>query len=221
MHVLATLDESTYSGGVDGFDHPISWYKYFDGGRSWYTGLGHTEGTYAEPLFLQHLLGGILFAAGQAEADLGATIDANWRKVDLATIAQANPMSLEVAPDGRVFFVERGGTVKIYNPATGSTSVAGQLSTYTGAEHGMLGIALDPDFETNHWIYLYWSPAGRRRTQRLSRFTLVGNQLDMASQKILLNVPHRAIEHEPRGRVAGVWPGRRALPFHRRQHQPV
>ncbi len=190
VHVLATLDESTYSGGVDGFDHPISWYKYFEGGRSWYTGLGHTEGTYAEPLFQQHLLGGIQFAAGQAEADLGATIDANWRKVDLVTSMSDptlnSPMSLEVAPDGRVFFVERGGAVKIYNPATGSTTVAGQLNTYSGAEHGMLGIALDPNFETNHWIYLFWSPAGAVSDQRLSRFTLVGNQLDMASQKILL-----------------------------------
>jgi glucose/arabinose dehydrogenase len=186
VHVLATLDESTYSGGVDGFDHPISWYKYFEGGRSWYTGLGHTDSSYSEPMFQQHLLGGILFAAGQAEADLGATIDANWREVELATSLN-NPMSLEVAPDGRVFFVERGGTVKIYNPATGATSVAGQLSTYTGAEHGMQGIALDPDFETNHWIYLYWSPSGGSDT-RLARFTLVGNQLDMASQETLLNV---------------------------------
>ena len=185
VHVLATLDESTYAGGTQGFDHPISWYKYFEGGRSWYTGLGHTEGTYAEPFFQQHLLGGILFAAGQAPSDLGATIDANWRKVDLATELN-NPMSLDVAPDGRVFFVERAGAVKIYNPASGATSVAGQLSTYTGAEHGMLGIALDPDFETNHWIYLFWSPAGVTSDQRLSRFTLVGEQLDVASEKILL-----------------------------------
>ena len=144
VHVLATLDESTYSGGTNGFDHPISWYQYFEGGRSWYTGLGHTEGTYSEPLFRQHLLGGILFAAGQAEADLGATIDANWQKVDLAT-SLSSPMSLEVVPDGRVFFVERGGAVKIYNPATGTTGVAGQLNTYSGGEHGMLGIALDPE----------------------------------------------------------------------------
>ena len=95
-------------------------------------------------------------------------------------------MSLEVAPDGRVFFVERGGAVKIYNPATGSTGLAGQLNTYTGDEHGLLGIALDPDFATNHWVYLFWSPAGAVSDQRLSRFTLVGNQLDMASEKILL-----------------------------------
>jgi glucose/arabinose dehydrogenase len=190
VHVLMTLDETTYSpgNGAQGHDHPISWYKYFEGGRSWYTGLGHRAETYSEPLFQQHLLGGILFAAGQAPgADLGATIDANWRKVELATTL-ANPMSLDVAPDGRVFFVELGGAVKIYNPATNSTSVAGQLSSFVQSEHGMLGIALDPNFETNNWIYLFWSPSSGTN-QRLSRFTLVGNQLDIASQEILLEFP--------------------------------
>jgi glucose/arabinose dehydrogenase/type 1 glutamine amidotransferase len=195
VHVLMTLDETTYSpgSGAQGHDHPISWYKYFEGGRSWYTGLGHRAQTYAEPLFRDHLLGGILFAAGQAPADLGATINANWRKVELATNAVdpmniRNPMSLEVASDGRVFFVERFGKVKIYNPATNSTSLAGELSTFTGSEQGLLGIALDPDFETNNWIYLFWSPSAGTN-QRLARFTLVDNQLDMSSQKILLEFP--------------------------------
>ena len=129
-------------------------------------------------------MGGILFAAGQVPADLGATIDANWQKVPLATSLN-NPMSLAVAPDGRVFIVEQAGAVKIYNPATNSTSLAGQLSTYTQSEQGLLGIALDPDFETNNWLYLFWSPSAGT-DQRLSRFTLVGNQLDLASEKILL-----------------------------------
>ncbi len=195
VHVLMTLDESTYSpgSGALGFDHPISWYKYFEGGRSWYTGLGHTAGTYAEPLFREHLLGGILYAAGQAPADLGATINANWRKVDLATNATnptnvSNPMSLEVASDGRVFFVERGGAVKYYNPASNSTSVAGQLSVFHGSEQGLLGIELDPDFAINNWVYLFWSPSAGTN-QRLSRFTLVGNQLDLPSEKVLLEFP--------------------------------
>ncbi|HEY6065054.1 MAG TPA: ThuA domain-containing protein, partial [Thermoanaerobaculia bacterium] len=68
-HVLATLDESTYSGGAMGADHPIAWCLYYDGGRSWYTALGHTRETYAEPLFLRHLLGGIQFAAGYPECE--------------------------------------------------------------------------------------------------------------------------------------------------------
>lgn len=55
VQVLATLDESTYQGGLMGADHPIIWCREFDGGRSWYTGLGHTKETFSEPLFLQSL----------------------------------------------------------------------------------------------------------------------------------------------------------------------
>jgi type 1 glutamine amidotransferase len=52
-----------------GTDHPIAWAHFYDGGRAWYTALGHTEESFAEPLFLQHLLGGIRFAAGFPEND--------------------------------------------------------------------------------------------------------------------------------------------------------
>jgi type 1 glutamine amidotransferase len=67
--VLATLDESTYSGGKMGADHPITWCKPVQDGRSFYTGLGHTKASYAEPAFRQLLLGAIRYAAGRAEAD--------------------------------------------------------------------------------------------------------------------------------------------------------
>ncbi len=65
VNVLITLDESTYTGGTMGSDHPIAWYHAYDGGRAWYTGLGHTAETYAEPAFIQHLLGGIRWASGR------------------------------------------------------------------------------------------------------------------------------------------------------------
>ncbi|MCB0449974.1 MAG: ThuA domain-containing protein [Confluentibacter sp.] len=61
INVLLTLDESTYEGGNNGTFHPIAWYHEFNGGRSFYTGLGHTIESYAEPNFRQHLLGGILY----------------------------------------------------------------------------------------------------------------------------------------------------------------
>jgi len=66
VQVLATLDEATYSGGAMGADHPIAWCHKVDAGRSWYTGMGHTKASYAEPLFRLHLLGGIESAAGVA-----------------------------------------------------------------------------------------------------------------------------------------------------------
>jgi cytochrome c len=65
-HVLARLDEATYSGGTMGPDHPIAWCQAIDGGRSWYTAMGHTADSYAEPLFRLHLLGGLESAAGIA-----------------------------------------------------------------------------------------------------------------------------------------------------------
>jgi len=63
VRVLAALDETTYSGGTMGFDHPIAWCQSIERGRSWYTAMGHTSESYAEPLFRLHLLGGIESAA--------------------------------------------------------------------------------------------------------------------------------------------------------------
>lgn len=63
VHVLATVDESSYQGGSMGPDHPIAWCHAYDGGRSWYTALGHTVDSYTEDEFLRHLLGGIRYAA--------------------------------------------------------------------------------------------------------------------------------------------------------------
>ena len=77
VHVLATLDEATYSGGGMGADHPIAWCQDIDGGRSWYTAMGHTAESYAEPLFQLHLLGGIESVAGVAG---GCAVDGQNRK---------------------------------------------------------------------------------------------------------------------------------------------
>ena len=62
--ILLELDTDSYEGSDHPGNHPIAWYHEYDGGRSFYTGLGHTEETYREPLFLKHLTGGILYALG-------------------------------------------------------------------------------------------------------------------------------------------------------------
>lgn len=64
VNVLMTIDESTYEGGTMGVDHPIAWYHEYEGGRAWYTALGHTSESYYEPLFLAHLWGGVMYAVG-------------------------------------------------------------------------------------------------------------------------------------------------------------
>jgi type 1 glutamine amidotransferase len=65
--VLLTLDETSYSPGASamGADHPIAWFHEYEGGRAFYTALGHTDESYAESAFLGHLQGAIEWAAGR------------------------------------------------------------------------------------------------------------------------------------------------------------
>ncbi|MBC6111786.1 ThuA domain-containing protein [Pedobacter sp. CCM 8938] len=64
IKVLITIDEKSYTGGKNGAFHPFSWYHNFDGGRAFYTSMGHTDETWKEDKFLKHLLGGIKYAIG-------------------------------------------------------------------------------------------------------------------------------------------------------------
>jgi type 1 glutamine amidotransferase len=68
VSILMTIDETSYTGGAMGAPHPMAWHHTFEGGRSWYTPLGHTLASYSEPLFLEHLAGGLRWAAGLASA---------------------------------------------------------------------------------------------------------------------------------------------------------
>ncbi|MEO5893788.1 MAG: ThuA domain-containing protein [Ferruginibacter sp.] len=62
VHVLLKIDETSYKGGKNGDNHPMAWYHDYDGGRAFYTELGHTDESFSDPAYLQHLLGGIKYA---------------------------------------------------------------------------------------------------------------------------------------------------------------
>ncbi|RXZ82311.1 carbohydrate-binding protein [Paenibacillaceae bacterium] len=188
LHVLATLDEKSYKGGNMGFDHPIVWCQEYDSGRSWYTGGGHTNESFSEPGFLRHLLGGIQWAAGKAEGNCKATdYEGAFEKVVLQT-GLSQPMSVRVTPDGQVYFIERSGILKIYDPETSVTSMAGRVPVFFEHEDGLLGLELDPGFATNQQIYLFYSPKDDP-VNRVSRFTMNDNQLLLDSEKIVLETP--------------------------------
>jgi PKD repeat protein/type 1 glutamine amidotransferase len=161
-HVLATVDERTYTGGTDGFDHPVAWCKDYQGGRSFYTAGGDTPGTFFERNFREHLGGAIEWAAGEASptySDCGATVWANFQMQTVS--AQPNvsePIGFDVLPDGRVIQTDRRGGVRLHDPATGNTTVIAQIPVYTHSEDGMYGPEVDNDFARNKWVYLYYAP---------------------------------------------------------------
>ncbi|SNS45338.1 Glucose/arabinose dehydrogenase, beta-propeller fold, partial [Streptosporangium subroseum] len=192
VHVLTSMDETSYSGGTMGADHPNSWCQNYDGGRSWYTALGHDDQSFAEPNFLNMLLGGLQTAAGVVPADCSASLDSAFAKVTLDDNT-SNPMVLDVAADGTVFYIDLVGDVKAVKPG-GGVVTSGHLNVFTANEGGLLGLALDPAFATNRWAYLYYSPQDKV-VDRLSRFTIRSDlTLDLTSEKVVLEVPVQRAE---------------------------
>jgi cytochrome c len=158
VHVLAGLDETTYDAGAGamGRDHPIAWCRDIDAGRSWYSGLGHEADLYATQDIRRHLLGGVQTAIGGPDVECGATIWRNFQKT-LLTREVGEPMDIAVMPDRRVLMTDRRGRLRLYDPADGTISLAAELQVYAGEEDGLQTVALDPDFATNNWVYLYYS----------------------------------------------------------------
>jgi len=188
VHVLAVVKESTYEGGEMGDDHPIAWAHNYDGGRAWYTGLGHSIESFSDPYMLSHLLGGIEWAAGAVDADVTATLASAFDEVIL-TSDLTDPMEIDITSDGRVFITEWAGAIKIWEPDTGVSRVIGWLPVDKKIEDGLHGLALDPNFDENSWIYIYYSVISDPPINRLSRFNYDGKMLDLDSEIALLEIP--------------------------------
>lgn len=99
------------------------------------------------------------------------------------------PMELDELPGRGILFVERRGALKLYDFATQSTRKIAQKSLFYGNEDGLLGVAVDPNYEDNNWIYLFYSAPGDEPVQHISRFDLIGDSLYVSSEKLLLTVP--------------------------------
>jgi type 1 glutamine amidotransferase/PKD repeat protein len=173
-HVLATVVEDPYSaqpsgltldgiaGGTMGADHPVAWCKDWKGGRSFYTAAGHTPSSFAEPAFRSHLGGAVQWAAGVSStvySDCGATVLANYQQTKISAPPNLNePIGFDVLPDGRVIQTARGGQVRLHDPSQGNEIILANVPVYTNSEDGLYGPAIDNDFATNHWVYLFYAP---------------------------------------------------------------
>ena len=106
--------------------------------------------------------------ADKTTSDCGATVLANYQQTPITRNPNLEePIGFDQLPDGRIIQTSRRGTVRLHNPSTGttttiadlsSTSVPTTLRVYTNSEDGLYGPAVDPNFATNHWVYLYYAP---------------------------------------------------------------
>ncbi|MFE5944711.1 ThuA domain-containing protein [Streptomyces sp. NPDC056480] len=160
VHTVARLRESSYQPAAkpNGWDHPVSWCRDYDGGRSFYTAMGGTVDSYAETDFRDHLRGAIAWTARISRADCKATIDANYTAERVTRPNQpgqndqiGEPHGLVAAPDGRILYIGRGGAdssvpvvtdwnnpeigkgngeIHVYDPKTGQVTKAGALTVF-------------------------------------------------------------------------------------------
>lgn len=141
-------------------------------------------------------LAGLLFLdteSSHAQTDPAPNLS-DFQKVVLAQGTElGEAMELTVAPDGRVFFINRAGDILLYEPETRKTEIImnnPELGVWSGLEDGGLGITLDPNFEQNNYVYVYYAPLPENYNKnRLSRFTLgPDNKIAKSSEKILIEV---------------------------------
>lgn len=108
------------------------------------------------------------------------------------------PMAFEVLKDGTAFIIERKGTLKKYDPATKTVDLIATIpvnTKYTSAEgrvseaeEGLIGLSIDPKFDQNHWLYLYYAHPTEKK-HILTRWEYRDNKLVSQSEKVLLEVP--------------------------------
>lgn len=139
------------------------------------------------------ILSSLLSVAAPAAPPAGSPPPDIRYQVEVLAEGMPQPMELELAPDGRVFFIEIAGKLRIWKPDTKTIVDAGELKVVTALENGLLGFALDPKFSENHWIYILHSPVDFDG-QHLSRFVMRGDTLDLSSEKVILTYPEQRRE---------------------------
>ncbi|HEX8549194.1 MAG TPA: ThuA domain-containing protein [Cytophagaceae bacterium] len=193
IKVLAKIDEKSYKGGKLGSNHPMVWYHEYDGGRAFYTEFGHTDEAYSEPNFLKHLYGGIQYAIGDNERDFtkakGQSVpeEDRFSQVVLSNFFK-EPMEIAVSNEGFIYFTQRHGQLNMFDGKAGKIKEIGHLDVQSLLGNGLVGIALDPSFDSNNLIYLFYTSLSDKHT--LARFQLKNKtELDTLTRKILLEIP--------------------------------
>ena len=172
---------------------PVSWKS--DDDNFFFTICGGTVDSYQNKNFIGHVMGGIKYALQGSALDYSKAtsprVPEENRFLPLVLDSYLDePIEMEIISGEKVLFIERHGKIKLYDPVKKSSKVIAELAVQLEGnyEDGLLGLELDPAFDKNHFIYLYYSPLGGKPVQNLSRFTMLGDSVMMNTEKVVLEV---------------------------------
>ncbi|GAB3948965.1 hypothetical protein GCM10028805_24530 [Spirosoma harenae] len=199
LKVLGKLDEKTYEGGKNGDNHPFIWHHDFQGGKAFYTGGGHTDESYIDPMFLQHILGGIKSVMASSlkfgQAKTQPFPEENRFEQHVLVQGMDEPTELVVLDNGKVLYTQRKGELTVYDPQKKKTKIVANFPVFNKFEYGLMGLNIDPNFKQNKWIYVYYSPLNGATVadtaQHLSRFVYdeARDTVLLNTEKVLLTIP--------------------------------
>jgi glucose/arabinose dehydrogenase len=137
-------------------------------------------------LFSSVFIRGLFMLLLMAPAGYAATLPAGFTETQISGLS--NPTAMEIAPDGRIFVCEQGGNLRVIkNGALLSTPFL-TVSVDSNGERGLLGIAFDPNFASNKFLYIYYTVSSTPRHNRVSRFTANGDVAVPGSETIILEL---------------------------------
>jgi glucose/arabinose dehydrogenase len=128
-----------------------------------------------------------LLATGRVELSTAATLPAGFTE-SLVTSGLSSPTAMEFAPDGRLFVCQQGGQLRVIKDGVLLSTPFLSVTTDSSGERGLLGIAFDPKFAVNHWLYIYYTVPGSPAHNRVSRFTANGDVVVAGSEVVLLDL---------------------------------
>src|SRR5215204_1668228 len=115
-----------------------------------------------------------------------ATLPAGFIETQIPGISR--PTAMAIAPDGRIFVCEQTGALRVIKNGALLPTPFMTLVVDPNGERGLLGIAFDPNFASNHFLYVYYTVPIEPRHNRVSRFTANGDVVVPGSETILLEL---------------------------------
>lgn len=172
-------------------ENAATWKGNYDGGRAVFTRLQAKDQQESRKIVEDALGFSVAGAPDYSDAKTDRVPEENRFVTEVLDTYMYEPMEMVIFNDGRVLYLERRGEVKLYRPAEKKTETIAtfDVSITGNYEDGMLGVALDPNYEENHWVYINYSPAGDAPKQHVSRFEMIGDSLILSSEKVVLEIP--------------------------------
>ena len=122
-----------------------------------------------------------------AKAQALAALPSGFTETQVAS-GLANPTAMQFAPDGRLFVCEQAGRLRVIKNGVLLSTPFVTLTVNAAGERGLLGVAFDPGFATNRFVYLYYTATSPQIHNRISRFTANGDVVVPGSEVVILEL---------------------------------